>query len=747
MNVINKIILLSSLLLVVQSHQALIGSEERDPKKMQLIVSQGLDLKIKKCHALLKNMKIFSHDAEKIAFFQSLEQVQRARSFLDAIKKNAGPMTQEEEMALLQIFVLEQGDVIFEGFENAGDRKQAVKQLLTHLVTLDRFYQSLGGVIGYYTKVLELIDEQAHPKNAEIRFFPPPVRDITGENKEVKQAILDGISALEHMGELYVIGGAGDRLDLQDDATGSALPAARLPFLGATLLHGLIRDLQAREYLFYKLYKKQLTTPILLMTSEEKNNDREVEAILNAANWFSRPKSSFLRVVQPLTPVITADGDFAVSKPLELILKPGGHGVVWKIAEDQGGFDWMKQQGRDFLLVRQINNPLAGVDYGLVAPVGLGVRNKKAFGFASCPRQPEAAEGVNVLSERKTNHNFENTVTNIEYTDFAKHSKCLGAPLPANTNILFADIDAVRSAQKTLPIPGMLVNMKHEVEILRGGKKCRIKGARLESTMQNIADALTDVSATSFAEHGREPNKTFVTLNAREKTISVTKKSFDGKSMLETPPGAFYDLVKENLNLLSLCGMTVATYTLPNQAILFGPAPLFTYNPHLGPLYSIIKQKIRGGSLAKHAELYLDIAEVDLENVNIDGSLHIIAENPLGLKEENGARQFSEACGRCSLQNVSVVNAGIDRFSENIFWKNSIRRNGLLKIVLQGHSEFEAKDCIFSKPQEIIVPAGKRCIAKMKDDGTVGFIFEDVKNGSWHWNYSITENAEIIIGK
>jgi hypothetical protein len=47
------------------------------------------------------------------------------------------------------------------------------------------------------------------------------------------------------MGEIYPLGGAGDRLGLVDERSGECLPVAMLPYCGRTLLEGLIRDLQA----------------------------------------------------------------------------------------------------------------------------------------------------------------------------------------------------------------------------------------------------------------------------------------------------------------------------------------------------------------------------------------------------------------------------------------------------------------------------------------------------------------------
>ena len=55
---------------------------------------------------------------------------------------------------------------------------------------------------------------------------------------------LDFFQSLPEMGEIYPLGGAGDRLGLVDEVTGECLPVAMLPYCGRTLLEGLVRDLQ-----------------------------------------------------------------------------------------------------------------------------------------------------------------------------------------------------------------------------------------------------------------------------------------------------------------------------------------------------------------------------------------------------------------------------------------------------------------------------------------------------------------------
>ena len=58
---------------------------------------------------------------------------------------------------------------------------------------------------------------------------------------------------------------------------------------------------------------------------------------------------------QPLVPLVSAaDGKWLVPQGLAPILKPGGHGAIWKLMLDEGIFSWMYQHDREAAIVRQI---------------------------------------------------------------------------------------------------------------------------------------------------------------------------------------------------------------------------------------------------------------------------------------------------------------------------------------------------------------------------------------------------------
>lgn len=487
--------------------------------------------------------------------------------------------------------------------------------LLDVLIPVEEFYRDMGGIVGYHYTMLSLMRSETNcleQKNYE--YDRPPGCDISSDTQAVREYVLEGIRALPYIAELYPVGGAADRLHLLDPDTHMALPAAKLRFCGKTLLEGLISDVQAREYLYYKLWGAHITIPIAMMTSQEKDNHRQILSICQQNQWFGRPRSAFHFFCQPAVPLIDKAGIWCTASDGKLLMKPGGHGVIWKMARDSGVFDVWKKSGIRKILIRQINNPIAGCDAGLLAFSGIGFLDNKAFGFASCPRQIEAAEGINVLLKRKTGTQWDYCLTNVEYCDFkkwgiedkpAEEGSCYSF-FPSNTNILFADIAAIEEAIGHCPIPGMIVNLKKMHLLYPNNLKNQEldkeampsktdssndlraedrEAARLESTMQNIADCLIDRYAeesnpTSTDLH--QSLKTFLTYNLRRKTISTTKRSFvPGQSLLETPEGCFYDMLQNAHELLTqYCSFELSDLDSCENTIRKAPRLFFCITRH-----------------------------------------------------------------------------------------------------------------------------------------------------------------------
>ncbi|CAI5474611.1 unnamed protein product [Closterium sp. Yama58-4] len=400
------------------------------------------------------------------------------------------------------------------GWEDNGgslrdqEPRAQLQSLLAMLRRVEKFYDGIGGILGYQSTCLDLIQQSvaasqqaaaaehaaavaagttATPATSpaaetttsianerenerpgfesQRRIYMPPGQDLASDPEFASQAAFWGLEGLPAMAEIYPLGGAGDRLGLVDEATGESLPVAMLPYCGRTLLHGLLRDLEAREYLHCRVFGEHHVTPVAIMTSAAKKNHQRVLALLQQHNWFGRGEHNFRLFQQvcflfpdalPLVPTVAAeDGRWLTSGPLSPVLKPGGHGVIWKLAADEGVFDWLRAKGRKAAVIRQISNPLAATDMTLLALSGVGLHGNKKFGFASCDRNVGTAEGVNVLAEQQqADGSWSYGLTCIEYTEFDKLgiSDAPVAPgssrskYPANTNVLFADLHAVEAA-------------------------------------------------------------------------------------------------------------------------------------------------------------------------------------------------------------------------------------------------------------------------------------------------------------
>lgn len=699
------------------------------------MTATALQTQIEALECLLSVLSKASGTQERLDILNEQPQVKDFLSAPSSLRTYLAGLTPDCDLAIKSILAIGQGAHVFRNMDSLTHKFEALREMIKILLDLEKYYDTIGGIIGYHLTVLKLIAKKETKNGVETqteRFIKPEGIDVSQDTPEVRRCVRYGIEHVTSMAEIYPVGGAGDRLNLVDEKSGEPLPAAQLPFYGRPLLAGLIRDLQAREYLHYKLCGKKVITPVAMMTSHEKNNHEHILDICRSHHWFGRPPESFRFFTQPLVPVITKTGDWSLSAPLQLMLKPGGHGVIWKLAIDNGIFEWFRGQQRNKALVRQINNPAAGSDYGLLALCGKGEMEHREFGFASCSRLLNTAEGMNVLIETEKEGGVEYRISNIEYTEFEQKGVAdiptepggQYSVFPANTNILFIDLEAVEKAVKECPIPGMLVNMKNKTPFIDAkGQVVQVEGGRLESTMQNIADFIRDKEPLRLDQGGLGSLKTFVTYNSRRKTISVTKKAFvPGKGILETPEGCFFEL-QQNCHemLVDFCKMDLPSP--PDEATYLkqGPAVLVLFHPIIGPLYSVIAQKIYGGSCAQGSELQLEIAEVELKGIDLDGSLSITAK---------------EICsGKCTLRNVKIRNKGIDRAAENRYWKNQIQRKESLKIILEGNGEFHAEDVTIVGDKEVIVPDNHRMVARQEGSAVV-FDLQKIEKATWSWEYT-----------
>ena len=686
---------------------------------------------------------------EKVNFLNALPQVRLEFTTFSPLKSFVKDLSLKQEYLIKVVFALYQGPHLFEVPKTISHPQGFFENILNELEEIERFYEDIGGIVGYQNLVLSHLSNLDEKKKRQTLFYPPEGVDLSSSNEPlVRRAIIEGIFKQKEIAEFYPVGGAADRLDLKDEKTGKNLPAACLLFQGKHLLEGVIYDLEAREYLHYKLFHQQIVTPVVLMTSKVHQNHDQIQKICIKNHWFGRGKKNFKFLIQPSVPVFNREGKWCLKKPLELFLRPSGHGALWLLANKQGIFRWLKLLGKKKILVRQINNPIGGIDYGLTAFLGIGHLQKKLFGFASCKRRVHAHEGVNVLKVSREKTKQKVSLTCIEYCDFEKFgiedkpqdSNKKYSYFPSNTNILFADLEAIEKAARKILFPGLLINFRKSSHFdhVYGEKNEEI--ARLETTMQNISEAFS----TPFYKHKSFSLATYLTFNKRHKTISTTKKkASQNKELLETVEGCFYDFTQNVQELLSdYCHMKIKKVESETAFLQKGPPFLMSYHPCLGPFYSLIGQKIRLGEIKNRSELKLEIADLDMQNLFLEGSLLIVAKSIHG-HHHLGKRIYSHKTGQCILKNVCVRNKGIDwQIKEPFFWKRAIKREESVTIELLGHSRFEARNVTFQGPHFIKVPDKVHLIVS-QEKGKLIYEKRLLKDEGPFWDYHIQENQSI----
>lgn len=653
------------------------------------------------------------------------------------------------------------------GVEKGSEEMEVLRRLLKFLGDIEEFYDCIGGIIGYQIMALELLsaskDRMHRPsKDKFVDFHVPCGLNLLEDTEYASQAALWGIEGLPELGEIYPIGGAGDRLGLVDSDTGESLPAALLPYCGRSLLEGLIRDLQAREFLHFKIFGGQCITPVAIMTSSVKDNHEHIIAICERLDWFGRGRDNFRLFEQPLVPVVNAeDGKWLINKSLFPVGKPGGHGAIWKLAYDRGIFQWLQRCGRKGATVRQVSNVVAATDLTMMALAGIGLRRNKKLGFASCERRPGATEGVNVLIEKQ---NLEGLwsygITCIEYTEFEKYGIPEPAVItgssqvsfPANTNILYVDLQAVEevgSRKNASCLPGMVLNLKKTVSYVdHMGFECSAAGGRLECTMQNIADNFVNTYNYRCSKGIESELDTFIVYNERRRVTSSAKRKLksENRSLHQTPEGSLLDIMRNAHDLLSSCSIEIPMVKDNCEYLRSGPPFLIFLHPALGPFWDIIRQKFVRGSVSNGSELQIEVAEFLWKDVELDGSLIILADNIMGSTKKNKDGEeilhYGARCGRCRLQSVKIMNEGIIWNSpSNVYWKHHVERSESVKIILHGNAEFEAKDVVLKGNHVFEVPDGHRmCIIQDRE----GFVIkldpirdELMASGTWHWKYTV----------
>lgn len=641
---------------------------------------------------LCKKLAAAKDRDDKLQMLAQLEDVRTQLSLSHYNNLYNALLSKEHKIAFLSMVALESAFLFFHTDKSMVPLPCA-EAVLSELSQVDHFYDDIGGLIGYVAQVRRLLRSPRRDLS-RVACYLPDSANVEEPGIFVKNAVTFGLAHLDQVAMVLTAGGLGERLGLVDEQK-QPLPVAYLPFMGRSLLEGIIRDLEGLEQLYYVTYGRKIIIPLAIMSSKEQKNEENIRALFEKNHYFGRPSTSVRIFSQVSVPVLTVEGTFSVSAPAQFLFHPSGHGALWKTAEKAGVFSWLESQKISHLLLRQINNPIAALDYNFLAFLGLSIREKKGFGFFACERIEGAAEGALVDMHIGDQH----CITNIEYSELQQSSVKEGL---ANTNILYANLSQIKGKLKNQSLFGPLLNMKSEVPCyLPSGEIRLVKGGRLESMMQNISE--------EFTGKIDETLPTIIVKNRRTKTIAAIKREYVAdKNPLETAEAAYYTLLENNYELLAHCtSEPLPSFFSLKEFLEKGPSLIFCYHPMLGPLYEVIRKKLHLQNIAFGSFLELELADLESHNVRLRGSLSVQA---IG--------------GSCALRNVTVNNLGIDRVKTRSYCKGEIVHQECCRLIVGKGATLVIESVTLSGDQTIEVPANKHLTIHQERDGQPLFLWQ-----------------------
>lgn len=174
-------------------------------------------------------------------------------------------------------------------------------------------------------------------------------------------------------------------------------------------------------------------------------------------------------------------------------------------------------------------------------------------------------------------------------------------------------------------LPGMVFNTGKNVSFhdAATGDTVSRRAGRLECTMQNLADCFAQRFGQQLPKQLHGDLDTFVVFNTRRKVTSSAKRRREPGSLriAQTPDGSFLDLQANAAELLTLCDVEVPEACDVESYLANGPPFIFLHHPALGPVWSLIAQKVQGGRLEAGSELVLEVADAQVSNLQLQGSL------------------------------------------------------------------------------------------------------------------------------
>ena len=556
----------------------------------------------------------------------------------EQIEANAHLFT-EKQLKICKGLLEERQAHVFSHWPKLGSNDSEKIKLVEQIESCDDGYP--GGLRKYIENARKLLEESREGKNAFDGWEPavPKGERVEYASETHREYERVGVREAKRTAFVLVAGGLGERLGYKgikvrlpvERATGESYLGlyvkSILALQDCESVGGGISDNAAGGA---DAIMKKIDIPLAIMTSED-THALTLE-LLETNDYFGAKKSQIHLMKQEKVPCLSDDdAHLALNDDDKYVLqtKPHGHGDVHSLLHQSGLLAKWKDIGIEWVTFFQDTNSLVF----RVIPGALGVSKKNDFEFNSLCVPRKAKEAVGGIAQL-THKDGSRMTINVEYNQLDPLLRATTSPegdvndetgfspYPGNINQLIIKLEPYeKQLAKTGGAIDEFVNPKYKDDT-----KTTFKSpTRLECMMQDYPKSLSKSASIGFTVFDN-----WVGYSPVKNSPEDGKRKFDDKQPTHTATSGEFEFYNCQAKILRLAGANVPEPKLSVQKyndMQFPIGPKCVLSPTFGCTFDEIKQKIgHNVSMTENSVLILE-GNVHLENVKIDGSVHIKALN------------------------------------------------------------------------------------------------------------------------
>jgi len=536
-----------------------------------------------------------------------------------------------DEDTLNLLLSIGQDHILSNWDRQGGGIQDNQRRLLQQVRSLDKQYP--GGLKTYVSNARKLLEDSragVNPFEGYIPSVPEGVKLESG-TESFRMYEREGLIASYSTGFVLVAGGLGERLGYQGIKI--SLPSELVTersFIQLYIDHILAFQERARL-----VTGKNVVLPLAIMTSGD-THEATVNLLNENHNFGMLPDQIVIVKQEKVPALLDNDARFALEddNPYEISTKPHGHGDVHSLLISSGVAKKWVENGIDWIVFFQDTNGI--VFRCILAALGVSAVHNFEVNSLTVPRRPKEAVGA-ICKLTRASDNSVMTI-NVEYNQLDPLLRATVSPdgdvkddsgyspYPGNINVLiFHAPSYVKVLERTSGAVPEFVNPKYADNANTKFKK----PTRLECMMQDYPKLLSPDSRVGFTQFERWMAFSAVKNNLVDavdklKTTGFSESAISGEDdiyamncrLLQLGPHVSFD-VDEKAEKPEYHGIRVSA---PAKVVIY-PSFALTEEEFVAKLAN---SRI---VIAHGSTLILDGSGINIQQLELNGSLHLTARN------------------------------------------------------------------------------------------------------------------------